>query len=99
MSFLQVPFPDEMLEEIVRRSVERFRAEVANRGDESWPEWMGVPRAARYLDVSEERLRKQIARRQVPYYQEAPGCRISLRRSELDEWMQNFRHDVRGGGV
>ena len=58
---------------------------------EPWPEWLSVESAARYLDVAQERVRKLIARRAVPYYQEAPGCRIFFRRSELDEWMQTFR--------
>jgi len=49
---------------------------------------MNVATCARYLDVSPERVRKLVATRRIPYSQEAPGCRVFFRRSELDEWMQ-----------
>lgn len=55
------------------------------------PEWLSVESAARYLDVSPERVRKLIARRAIPHYQDGPACRIFLRRRELDEWMSTSR--------
>jgi excisionase family DNA binding protein len=55
------------------------------------PEWMNVETAAAYLDCTPERLRKLIARREIPFHQEAPGCRIFFRRQELDEWMTASR--------
>lgn len=55
---------------------------------DTWPGWMNVETAARYLDVSPERVRKLVARRQIPYAQEAPGCRVFFARNELDHWMQ-----------
>jgi Helix-turn-helix domain len=61
---------------------------------EPWPEWMNVATAARYLDISPERLAKAKQRGSVPHYQEGPGCRVFFRRSELDAWMTSFR---RGG--
>lgn len=57
--------------------------------------WMSVATAARYLDVSEERLRKLIQRREVPFYQEAPRCRVLLNRADLDNWMSRFRQSAR----
>jgi excisionase family DNA binding protein len=67
-----------------------------------WPEWMSVETAARYLDASKERVRKLKERREIPYYQEGPGCRVFFRRSELDAWMDGFRQrdarvDLTGG--
>lgn len=59
----------------------------------SWPEWMSVETAARYLDASPERVRKLAARGELPFSQEAPGCRVFFRRSELDEAM------ARRGGI
>jgi excisionase family DNA binding protein len=67
------------------------RLREQNAGGCEWPEWMSVETAARYLDVPEERVRKLKERREIPYYQEAPGCRVFFRRSELDDWMSNFR--------
>jgi excisionase family DNA binding protein len=77
--------------------VERLRAEL---GDEiraqvraeieaaAWPAWMSIETAARYLDCTPERIRKLIARRSIPFSQEAPGCRIFLSKTDLDEWMR-----------
>lgn len=61
---------------------------------EPWPEYMGVERAAAYLDTTPEALRKLVQRRKVPYSQEGPKCRLSFERRLLDEWMETFR---RGG--
>ena len=58
---------------------------------ETWPEWLNVERAAGYLDCTPERIRKLIARREIPFHQEAPGCRIFFRREELDAWMAASR--------
>lgn len=55
---------------------------------DSWPQWMGVETAARYLDVSPQRLRKLVAAGSVPYVQEGPGCRVFFGRAELDRWMR-----------
>jgi excisionase family DNA binding protein len=48
---------------------------------------MSVETAARYLDVSPERVRKLQARGVLPYYQEGPGCRVFFNRRELDDAM------------
>jgi hypothetical protein len=37
-----------------------------------------------------------ISKREIPFYSEGPGCRITLRRSELDLWLSGFRHAARG---
>lgn len=66
-----------------------------DRDHAKWPEWMSVETAANYLDVTVERVRKLKDRREIPYYQEAPGCRVFFRRSELDEWMSGFRRATR----
>jgi excisionase family DNA binding protein len=58
---------------------------------DAWPQWMGVTTASRYLNVSEERVRKLVARGKIPYHQESRGCRVFLSRGDLDEWMASFR--------
>ena len=72
-----------------------LRAQPQPSGSESWPEWMNVDTAARYLDCTPERVRKLVARREIPYHQEAPGCRIFFRRPELDTWMAASRRGPR----
>ena len=63
------------------RTLELFSTQLER---DAWPEWMSVEKAAKYLDVSQERLRKLQARREIPFHQEAPGCRIFFRRHDLD---------------
>ncbi len=58
---------------------------------DTWPIWMSVETAARYLDVSAERVRKLQARRKIPYHQEDVGCRVHFNRRDLDVWMAEFR--------
>jgi excisionase family DNA binding protein len=84
------------LEQLVAELVEaEFARREALRADE-WPEWMSVDTAARYLDCSPERVRKLIARRTLPFCQDAPGARVFLRRSDLDAHMSSIRHLPRG---
>lgn len=71
------------------------RAHAQPPGSDSWPEWMNVDTAAGYLDCTPERIRKLVARREIPYHQEAPGCRIFFRREELDTWMAASRRGPR----
>ena len=72
-----------------------LRAQAQPPGSESWPEWMNIATAASYLDCTPERVRKLVARREIPYHQEAPGCRIFFRREELDTWMAASRRGPR----
>jgi len=58
---------------------------------EAQPEWMNIDSAASYLDCTKERIRKLVTRLEIPFHQEAPGCRIFFRRSELDSWMASSR--------
>jgi excisionase family DNA binding protein len=74
--------------------------------DSARQEWMNVESAARYLDVSPERVRKLVARREIPFTQEAPGCRVFFSRSDLAAWMCSSAQppgchhtNVRAGGA
>jgi excisionase family DNA binding protein len=68
--------------------VDRIAAEVAVRlaAPASSP-WLDVNGAAEYLACSPERIRKLIARREIPYHQEGPGSRVFFNKGELDEWL------------
>jgi excisionase family DNA binding protein len=61
-----------------------------------WPEYMGVERAAAYLDMTPEALRKLVQRRKIPFSQEGPGCRLSFARADLDEYARRHRIDPIG---
>lgn len=79
---------DRIREELRAELRDTIRAEIEAT---AWPEWQSVESASRYLDVSPERVRKLVAARRIPYSQEGPGCRVFLRRRDLDEWMDSQR--------
>jgi excisionase family DNA binding protein len=78
------------LEQIKGELLEQLRAELRAEQADGWPGWMSVETASKYLDVSPERIRKLVARGEIPYSQEGAGCRISFSRTELDEWMASL---------
>jgi excisionase family DNA binding protein len=56
-------------------------------------EWFNVDSAAAYMDVTPERVRKLIALRAITYSQEGPGCRVLIRRTDLDAYLAEHRHE------
>jgi excisionase family DNA binding protein len=94
---LTLSFPAETVGALAQRAAEIVLASLGEQegARSAWPEWMSVETAARYLNASEERVRKLKDRREIPCYQEGPGCRVFFRRSELDEWMSGFRRAAR----
>lgn len=86
---------------------EQFKAELRDEllaelrleaGGSAWPGWLSVETAARYLDIPVGRLRKLVARRQIPFAQEGVGCRLSFARRDLDSWMHSFQNDPAARG-
>ncbi len=93
---LGLTVPAEVIEALATAVSERLLPTLrSTNGTEAWPEWMAIDTAARYLDVSPQRLRKLVARRQIPFHQEDRACRILFRRSDLDQWMAGFRVPTR----
>jgi excisionase family DNA binding protein len=93
MSEISVRIPAELLERLTAEVEERVLVRL-EQAAEPWPGWLSVPTAARYLDVTEERIRKLVARREIPFAQEGPGHRLFFERAALDAWM---RSQVLGG--
>jgi excisionase family DNA binding protein len=50
-----------------------------------------VKSAARYLGCEAGAVRKLYERRKVPHYQDGPGCKVYLRRRELDQYLEANR--------
>ena len=92
---LGLTIPGEVIEALAAAVSERLLPDFNTTRTDPWPEWMAIDTAARYLDVSPQRLRKQVAQRQIPFHQEDKGCRVLFRRSDLDEWMTSFRVPAR----
>lgn len=72
-------------------------AATGDHRDEPWPEWMNIETVARYLDASPERIRKLVSRRQIPFAQDGPRCRLAFNRAAIDEWMERRHHPARPG--
>ena len=86
--------PARVVDQLIDQLVDRLAAAVAERlarqGSED-DEWFDSRRAAEYLGVHRDTLRKLAAERAIPSEQDGPGCKLYFRRSALDAWR-------RGGG-
>jgi excisionase family DNA binding protein len=93
---LGLTIPEEVIEALAVAVSERLLPALRAASEtERWPEWMAIDTAARYLDVSPQRLRKLVAQRQIPFHQEDKGCRVLFRRGDLDDWMSTFHIPAR----
>ena len=92
---LTLTIPEALVEQIAEQAADIVLSRLASTSGLAASDWLSVSSAANYLDVAEERIRKLIARRQLPFYQEAAGCRILLRRCELDDWLISARQAPR----
>jgi excisionase family DNA binding protein len=97
VSGIAVSIPAAVVDDLVAAVAERV-LDTLTLPDHAapWPEWMSVESAARYMDVSPERLRKLVARREVPFHQEGRRCRVLFRRRDLDEWLNSLRQPANG---
>lgn len=85
-----IELPPETVEVIIAEVTQRVLAQLGEQG-EGRGGWLSVKAAAEHMGCSEERVRKLIARRKIPHYSEGPGCRITLKRSEIDSYLEAFR--------
>jgi hypothetical protein len=85
---LRLSLPPEAFEVIAQRAAEIVLESMGSKEScEGWPEWLDVKTAARYLSCEVGAVRKLYERRKVPHYQEGPGCKVYLRRCELDSYL------------
>jgi excisionase family DNA binding protein len=75
------------LELLAERLGPHLDRRAGERTDEAW---LTAREASAYLGLSVHALHKLTAARAIPFEQDAPGCKLWFRRSELDQW--------RGGG-
>ena len=68
-----------------------LRLQDLDLSGDAWPAYMDAPTAARYLGVSEQRVRKLQARRMLPVIQEARGHRVTFARTDLDQLASTWR--------
>jgi excisionase family DNA binding protein len=53
--------------------------------------WLDSKRAADYLGITHNALRKHTAERTIPFEQDAPGGKCWFKRAELDAWRRGER--------
>lgn len=85
---------DAALRELVAAEIEKAKAELRTEFAASasgWPEWMPIDVAAAYLGQTIPATRKLYERHKVPVYQDGPGAKVWLRRSDLDTYMESNR--------
>ena len=93
--------PREVLGPVLAEAVAALIAEgvaaaLADRPtEEPWPAYMSVATAARYFDVTEERVRGIPRRRARLRVQEVPGCRVFVARTDADALMASWRVEAR----
>jgi excisionase family DNA binding protein len=81
-----------LFEQVVDRLAERVAALIAERmggTDKNDVEWFDSRRAAEYLGVHRDTLRKLAAERAIPSEQEGAGCKLYFRRVDLDAWRRS----------
>ena len=72
---------DRLAEGIAFAFFERLGADERDGDD-----WLDSRRAAEYLGVHRDTLRKLAAERAISSEQNGPGCKLYFRRSDLDAW-------------
>jgi excisionase family DNA binding protein len=93
--------PGTSLEVLLDRLAERIAAKVANRlasereqGDPGpHSPWMGIEKAAAYLDWPKQRLYKLSASGAIPHYKQEG--RLLFHRGELDAWLRRYAEGAR----
>jgi excisionase family DNA binding protein len=77
---------DVLIEKVAERVAVAVVARLGSEASEAVPEWLDSRRAAEYLGVHRDTLRKLAAERAIPAEQDGPGCKLFFRRSDLDIW-------------
>jgi excisionase family DNA binding protein len=88
-----------VLDAVIEDLAERVAAAVVSRlggiQEQEAGEWLDSRRAAEYLGVHRDTLRKLAAERTIPAHQDGHGCKLFFRRSDLDDWRRSGGRDVR----
>jgi excisionase family DNA binding protein len=81
-----------IIEAVVDRLADRLAAAVIARlatDSHQRDEWFDSRRAAEYLGLHRDTLRRLAAARTIPSEQDGRGCKLFFRRAALDEWRRS----------
>jgi excisionase family DNA binding protein len=82
----------EQLAELIARRLAELHQEQRPEAEETSP-WMGIDKAAAYLDWPKQRLYKLTAQSAIPHYKQ--DGRLLFHRQELDRWLAEYAQPVR----
>ncbi len=77
---------DQLLGQLAEFMAERVAARLVATRQASRDEWLDTRRAAEYLGIGRDSLRRLAAERAIPTEQAGVGCKLYFRRSDLDQW-------------
>jgi excisionase family DNA binding protein len=77
---------DQLLGQLADLVAAKVAARLAAPQSEKANEWMDTRRAAEYLGLHRDSLRRLAAQGTIPAEQSAAGCKLFFRRSDLDAW-------------
>jgi excisionase family DNA binding protein len=76
----------QLLGQLVELVAERVAARLAAPEREPADQWLDTRRAAAYLGIGRDSIRRLAAEGSIPTEQAGLGCKLYFRRSDLDRW-------------
>jgi excisionase family DNA binding protein len=86
---LQIAIPDELVELLAQRILERLEQRQAARAAPAASPWLTFAQACIYLGLSRNALYKLTAARAIPCRKKHGGQGLRFHRDELDQWMRD----------
>jgi excisionase family DNA binding protein len=77
---------DDLLVQLADLVADRIAARLAGPRATEKDEWLDTRRAAEYLGIHRDSLRRLAAERAIPTEQAGVGCKLYFKRSDLDAW-------------
>lgn len=77
---------DELLGQLADLVADRVATRLAGSRHDGKEEWLDTRRAAEYLGIHRDSVRRLAAERSIPTEQAGTGCKLYFRRSDLDNW-------------
>jgi len=80
---------NQLLVQLADLVADRVAAQLVAPARQRADEWLDTRRAAEYLGIGRDSVRRLAAERAIPTEQAGVGCKLYFRRSDLDEWRRS----------
>lgn len=87
---------DELLGQLADLVADKLAARLAGPQVDCADKWLDTRRAADYLGIHRDSLRRLAAAKEIPSEQSGAGCKLFFRRLDLDEWRRRESASVIG---